>query len=96
MSIEKEALVFLVGKLVDNGAFDDIVTSVLETQLKIVFEELERLSKEEYLKPHQFQDYAENLSFAGAAVRVLRYFTTYEYEEEMETVEKYSLKLQEL
>lgn len=66
-------------KLLDNGAMDEIAVAVLEEALETAFTDLDTLSEKHHFEAHHWQDYAYNLSFAHACIRVLRYFTVSDY-----------------
>lgn len=96
MSREQETLTGIVKSLIDNGTMDQIVIAVLEDALDTALEDLDKLSKREYLQAHQWQDYADNLQFSHACIKVLRYFSLDGYESEQYRVDEFSLLLQEL
>jgi inorganic pyrophosphatase len=94
MTREKEMLTGIVHKMIDNGVLDEIVAAVLESSLQDNLEDLEDLSKKQYLEAHHWQDYAECLSVGRALVRCLQYFTINNYEAETVKLNKYSLALE--
>jgi hypothetical protein len=96
MSREQETLTGIVKSLIDNGAMDQIVIAVLEDALETALEDLDKLSRKEYLQAHQWQDYADSLQFSHACIKVLRYFSLDGYESEQYRVDEFSLLLQEL
>lgn len=96
MSRERDTLTGIVKSLINNGTMDQIVIAVLEDALEAALMDLDRLSKKEYLQAHQWQDYADNLQFSHACIKVLRYFSLDGYESEQSRVDEFSLLLQEL
>lgn len=93
---EREVLTNIVDKLINTGAMDELVVAVLEDALESNFEELEKLTQRKYLEAHHWQDYADCITFSQACIKVLRYFTTDNYEAEQVLANRYSLKITEL
>jgi hypothetical protein len=93
---EREAVEALVTSIVNNGVLDELVVAALETALDSSFEELERLYKKKCLDAPQWQDYAENLQFVHACLKVLRWFSMNLYDQEQVKANTYSLKIEEL
>lgn len=96
MTREHEVLTSLVKSLIDNGTLDQIVIAVLEDALDSAFKDMERLCQRKYLEAHHWQDYADSLVFAHACIKVLRYFSIDDYEQEDSIAKGYSLRIEEL
>ena len=93
---EEEAVFTIVKKMLDNGAIDELVIATLESALNTAFDELRNLESRPYLEPHHWQDWADSVEFAFAAIKVLQYFSTDQYESELEEALHYSKELRVL
>ena len=96
MNKEEAAVTKIVKSLINNGAMDEFLVATLEVALEDNLADLERLSKKKTLQVHEFADYAHNIEFSKAAIKVLQYFSTNFYQQEEDLVmiyeEKYPLE----
>ena len=79
MNKEEAVVTKLVRSLLDNGAMEGVLVAILEAALEDNLADLERLSKKKTLQVHEFADYAHNIEFSKAAIKVLQYFSTDHY-----------------
>jgi hypothetical protein len=92
MSKEEAVVTKIVKSLINNGAMDEFLVATLEAALEDNLADLERLSKKKTLQVHEFADYAHNIEFSKAAIKVLQYFSTNFYRQEEDLVLEYEEK----
>jgi phosphopantetheine adenylyltransferase len=72
----------------DNSIFEEFVVVGLEYHIDLICKEIDRLLGVKKLEDFQFTDLLELYHNGKAIIRVLRYYTGYKYETEMQLVNK--------
>lgn len=80
----------MVSRAYSLGVFDILVTVELESQVSSCFEDLnkirERADAEGVLQDHWAEDFIACVKFVNAALVVLRWYTTNDYEEDQKKI----------
>lgn len=77
----------------DSEGFEELVAARLKLSLENTFDTLDRLSALDQFNPYQFDDYSECIRYGRSLAVVLEWFTTEDWEEAHERLNKYTSRL---